>query len=274
MPVSTLHISGFPPDATDRELENFCRFLPGYVISKSSLDRGAPKLWVRFDCPETANAALPFIDGQPFDLRIPSAALWGAHAKTDLNPEKLRPRQDWPVSRFDEPQLAQGRNGSNSHMAPQQEAKMVPPPARGGNSQASSGGQQQPWQTLESGEGSSAPWNTSTVTQSWKRSPDRSEAVPWNKRSRTEGQISDEIDTLVVMRPHDMEMNDQLLHEYFQQIEGYCGLRMGGANCFVKFSNPLLARSAVATATQSGLQAELAKTNMNVHQATHMMEGV
>mmetsp|Transcript_6385 Transcript_6385/g.19284 ORF Transcript_6385/g.19284 Transcript_6385/m.19284 type:complete len:111 (+) Transcript_6385:480-812(+) len=93
------------------------------------------------------------------------------------------------------------------------------------------------------------------------------------KRPRLEGTgAEEEIDTLVVIRPAEMGLSEQSIHEFFLQVEGYVALRMGGANCFVKFSTAALARAAVETAGGSGLQVAVAKTNMNVSQATHFAE--
>jgi len=88
----------------------------------------------------------------------------------------------------------------------------------------------------------------------------------WPKKPRVEF-ASEEIDTLVVIRPGEAGMTDHALHEYFLQIEGYRALRMGGANCFVKFSSPGVAQAAIQIAAQAGVHVELAKTNMNENQA-------
>jgi len=83
--TSTVYLVGFPSDTTTRELENVCRFFPGYVGATPSFTKG-PMVWVRFHDPDCAVAAIPFLDGQPFDLQDPSSLMRASIAKTDTNP--------------------------------------------------------------------------------------------------------------------------------------------------------------------------------------------
>lgn len=64
--VSTIFVGGFPPDASSRELDNLCRFLPGFVTSKVVTTKGLT-LFALFDCPLNAVEAINVLDGQPFD---------------------------------------------------------------------------------------------------------------------------------------------------------------------------------------------------------------
>lgn len=61
--VSTVFVAGFPPDATQRELENLCRFLPGFVKAKASFTRGIT-LWALFDSVPEAEAAIRLLKDQ------------------------------------------------------------------------------------------------------------------------------------------------------------------------------------------------------------------
>lgn len=64
--VSTIFIGGFPPDATPRELDNLCRFLPGFVTSNVVTTKGVT-LFALFDCAPNAYTAIELLNGQLFD---------------------------------------------------------------------------------------------------------------------------------------------------------------------------------------------------------------
>uniref|UniRef100_A0A7S1FF34 RRM domain-containing protein n=1 Tax=Noctiluca scintillans TaxID=2966 RepID=A0A7S1FF34_NOCSC len=70
-PVSTIFVGGLPPDATARELDNLCRFIPGFLNSKVDTKKGTT-LFVRFDTPHSAHAALGLLNNQFFDRAFPS----------------------------------------------------------------------------------------------------------------------------------------------------------------------------------------------------------
>eukprot|EP00928_Gymnodinium_smaydae_P013806 TRINITY_DN15009_c0_g1_i2.p1 TRINITY_DN15009_c0_g1~~TRINITY_DN15009_c0_g1_i2.p1 ORF type:complete len:410 (-),score=70.54 TRINITY_DN15009_c0_g1_i2:180-1343(-) len=92
--TSTVLLSGFAANANDRELENFCRFLPGFVAAKASLKGGAPKVWARFDNAENALAAAHLLEGVPFDPQEPEVLLKTSLARTDMHPPSvLAPRK-------------------------------------------------------------------------------------------------------------------------------------------------------------------------------------
>uniref|UniRef100_A0A7S1F1R8 RRM domain-containing protein n=1 Tax=Noctiluca scintillans TaxID=2966 RepID=A0A7S1F1R8_NOCSC len=229
--ISTLHVSGFNANANDREVENFCRFLPGFVAAKASVGKGPPKLWVRFDCVENALAARHAIDGQPFDLRDGGPLLAAQLAKTEMNPEN-RPRV-----------------GGASCATGRLDAILGIP-----STPASGAGLWQPTLCSDPSGG--------------KAVGGKGAGAPPSKRPRVSG--DEEIDTMVIMKPGDEGLTPEALHEYFTQVEGYVALRMGGANCFVKFAAPEIALAAVALSAENGMQAQLAKSNMNPSQATHV----
>lgn len=64
--ISTIFVGGFPPDAKPRELDNLCRFLPGFVTSNTNTGKGIT-LFVLFDTPHYAHAAISVLSGQVFD---------------------------------------------------------------------------------------------------------------------------------------------------------------------------------------------------------------
>merc|ERR1719237_1038568 len=70
--VSTLYVGGLPLDCPDRELDNLCRFMPGFVCSKADRRKGLT-LFVLFDTPLNAKAAIQALNYQNFDRSNPMA---------------------------------------------------------------------------------------------------------------------------------------------------------------------------------------------------------
>lgn len=276
-PTSTLFLSGFPSNALDREMENFCRFLPGFFASRASVAKGS-KVWVRFDSHANATAAIPFIDGQLFDVLEPGTILRAEFARTDLNPtppERMQPRRspmcslgaledllggdpDWAAS-LASPRQFEGPHGprrgdSGPRMLTRDRGHMeAAPPHHGGQFGNGHG--------LSNGHG--APWS----------SPDY-EAVggpPW-KRPRIgdkgEGKGENINDTLCIMRVIEKGYNAQSLEEFFMQVEGFVALRYAetraGGSCFVKFESQGLATAALQVCANTGLEPEIARTSLNV----------
>lgn len=68
-PIATLVATGFPDDATWRELKNFCRFLEGFemghVVQNSRTNRLS--LFVKFENADCADIARSSLDGMPFE---------------------------------------------------------------------------------------------------------------------------------------------------------------------------------------------------------------
>lgn len=81
--VSTVFIGGIPPDATLREMDNLCRFMPGYVHSKVDSRKGTT-LFVCFDSRDAANECIFRLDKQHFDRSNPGEALRVVMAKSNM----------------------------------------------------------------------------------------------------------------------------------------------------------------------------------------------
>jgi len=81
--VSTVFIGGIPPDATLREMDNLCRFMPGYVHSKVDSRKGTT-LFVCFDSPDTATECIFRLDKQHFDRSNPGEPLRVVMAKSNM----------------------------------------------------------------------------------------------------------------------------------------------------------------------------------------------
>lgn len=224
--TSSILISGFPGNATDREMENFCRFLPGYIASKASF-KGSPKVFVRFDAYEAAQAAVSGINGQPFDELDPDVILTSAMARTDLNPpapgslvpgrDKLTsmagqtgftgavhgmqnawPQSDWGAAR-----------GGNEYMPPAKRARVEVADAFAGG--------------------------TDTIcVKGWEQG--LTAELMLQVFERTPGFVT-------------LQMSKS---------------GKGGGNCFVKFTTPSFASKAIRTAQQAGYEAEMARTSLNI----------
>lgn len=85
--MSTVFVGGIPSDATPRELDNLCRFLPGFVNSKVDLKKGKT-LFVRFDTPSSAFNAISALHGQVFDRLNPGEPLRVVLARSNMKSDK------------------------------------------------------------------------------------------------------------------------------------------------------------------------------------------
>jgi len=81
--LSTVFVGGLPLDATHRELDNLCRFLPGFINSKVDTRRGTT-LFARFDSHESAQAAIAVLHNQPFDRNNPTEPMRVVMAKSNM----------------------------------------------------------------------------------------------------------------------------------------------------------------------------------------------
>lgn len=85
--VSTVFIGGLPPDATPRELDNLCRFLPGFVNSKVDARKGKT-LFARFETPNSAYNAIAALNGQVFDRLCPGEPMRVVLARSNMKSDK------------------------------------------------------------------------------------------------------------------------------------------------------------------------------------------
>lgn len=85
--VSTVFIAGLPSDATPRELDNLCRFMPGFVHAKVDARKGKT-LFVRFDTPHSAHNAIAALNSQVFDRLCPGESMRVLLAKSNMKTDK------------------------------------------------------------------------------------------------------------------------------------------------------------------------------------------
>jgi len=82
--VSTVFVGGFPPDASPRELDNLCRFMPGFVTSNVSTAKGYATLFVLFDHPRNAAGAIDLLNGQMYDRSQPGEPMRATMARSNM----------------------------------------------------------------------------------------------------------------------------------------------------------------------------------------------
>jgi len=262
--TSTLFIAGFASNVSDREMENFCRFIPGFVGAKSSFTKG-PKVWVRFDSNESAAAALPLVHLQPVDLQDPSSGLLNAtFARTEMNPtppDRMQPRKGGAACILGSLNALLGLEEEEeaAESSPVRPAEDLAEAAGGAAGAAGVGGAEL------APIGSSAAVVPTVVPAAGAIIP----AATTGKRPRSEvGEFDN--DTLCILAVGDKGLTEESLANFFAQLEGYMTLRVapagrGGGNAFVKFETPELARAALEAAAKFDLDPQMARTSLNVH---------
>lgn len=108
--VTTIFVAGLPPDATPRELDNLCRFMPGFVTSKVDTKK-ALTVFARFDQPGNAQLAVSTLNGHPFDRNSPQELMRVVMAKNNM-------RKDGPPGYAAQPPSAFARGGPPAVVAP------------------------------------------------------------------------------------------------------------------------------------------------------------
>lgn len=85
-----MFIGGFPADALPRELDNLCRFFPGFVTSNISTAKGVT-LFVLFDSADSAHAAIEELNGQMFDRSVPGEPMRATMARSNMRSTSTNP---------------------------------------------------------------------------------------------------------------------------------------------------------------------------------------
>eukprot|EP00408_Alexandrium_pacificum_P031704 CAMPEP_0171283348 /NCGR_PEP_ID=MMETSP0790-20130122/67391_1 /TAXON_ID=2925 /ORGANISM="Alexandrium catenella, Strain OF101" /LENGTH=447 /DNA_ID=CAMNT_0011752639 /DNA_START=40 /DNA_END=1384 /DNA_ORIENTATION=+ len=85
--VSTVFVAGFALDSTTRELDNLCRFMPGFVNAKVDARKGKT-LFARFDAQSSALSAISLLQGQAFDRSNPAEPMRAVLAKSNMKSDK------------------------------------------------------------------------------------------------------------------------------------------------------------------------------------------
>eukprot|EP00931_Biecheleriopsis_adriatica_P115519 TRINITY_DN91304_c0_g1_i1.p1 TRINITY_DN91304_c0_g1~~TRINITY_DN91304_c0_g1_i1.p1 ORF type:complete len:278 (-),score=45.67 TRINITY_DN91304_c0_g1_i1:49-819(-) len=244
--VSTIFVAGFPGDASQRELDNLCRFMPGFVNSKVSFGKGTT-LFALFDSPMSAQAAIDVLRDQAYDRLNPAETLRVVMARSNMRNEQ--PTRGPPPPQYPPPRqqpaygAAPGYNGGGGN-------------DRGGYSRggydrgyATQGARQQPPPPIGYSGGHSPGWGGSQG--------------PPQKRARTEDPGS--IDTVAVVGAMERGIDEAALNQFFSQQPGFLvfkvNQKMGGG--FAKFMAPDMAREAVGQAESQGIPASIARSSMS-----------
>lgn len=249
--ISTIHVVGFHDNANDREMENFCRFLPGFMDAKASLTT-SPKLWVRFDSKESAENALPFVDKMPFDLLDPEVLLRASIAKTNLNVRE-RTRIQGVTTRAGPLDYLMGMNMSLE-------------PQLGG----AGAGAGVPHGVAAVGAGRIPAGGPSTGA----RRRDDLDASKWKDAHELQtGSIAGSAskpgmtDTVIFKAIEENGVTEQELQDWFEKLEGFVMMSSAitkyGTNVFAKFEDVNKAEYAIEAAKFNRLEAEMARTSLD-----------
>jgi len=90
--VSTIFVGGFPPDVNPRELDNLCRFMPGFVQSNVITTKGTT-LFAMFDCASNARTAITALNGYVFDRIQPGEPMRAQMARNNMRSSGAAPAQ-------------------------------------------------------------------------------------------------------------------------------------------------------------------------------------
>lgn len=116
--VSTVFVGGFPPDVVPRELDNLCRWMPGFVTSNVSTTKGTT-LFVLFDHPSSAHAAIQLLNNQQFDRSVPGEPMRATMARSNMRSNNAQTPS---------PQVAPHRLPPSPQLPPVQQFRDAQPP--------------------------------------------------------------------------------------------------------------------------------------------------
>lgn len=222
--ISTVCLFGFPPDSLPRELDNLCRFMPGFVTSNLSTTKGNPTLFVLFDQPMNAQYAIELLNGQMYD----------------------RTAQGEPMRA----QMSRSQMRSSANPAPVARPVAYGPPSKGGWGGGAPPGQPPPPPGPPPTQ-RSYPVNIAV------------EGGAGTKRPRIPEDPT-QVDTVASVGAKEAGFDEHTLRSFYQQLPGFVDFkgnpRMGGG--FAKFESVDFAIQAIEFANAEGIPAEMAKSSM------------
>lgn len=230
----TLLVTGFPENSSDRELENFCRFLPGFGGAKSSFKK-FPQVFVKFESHAQVLNAMQWVDQQPFDLHDQLNVLKGHIARKELNIDMVSDRQSGAP--------LQSRNG-------------VGPSLLQGSLNALLGLAEAPGNA----------WQAAAHAH-WPSEAYMTEDRP-SKRPRWEAEDGG-MDTLYIRDIVEKKQTESSIASLFSGYKGYVTLRLakhavsGIENCFIKFASAADAQAALHSAP-AWLEADMARRSLDL----------
>lgn len=229
--MSTIFVGGFPPDASPRELDNLCRFLPGFVTSNVSMQRGSTLLFVLFEEPAYAHAAIEVLNGQQFDRAMPAEPLRATMARSNMRSTSgpaAAAAAAAAAAGLAAPPSYYGRSGAWGGAPPGQPPPPSTPPPPG--HPGTNGG---------------------------------ARVVPPPSRARSQEDPS-QVDTVASVGAAEAGFDEASLRAFYQSLPGFMDFkgnpRLGGG--FAKFTSAALAAQAVELAQAEGIPAEMARSSM------------
>lgn len=253
--LSTVFVGGLPLDATQRECENLCRFMPGFVNVKVATKVGVT-VFAQFESGMAAAGAIAALNGHAFDRTNPGEPMRVAMAKNNMR-------------------MGAGGGPPSGHdrRRPAELQARAPAPAQGGVS----------WGNGSGGGHASASWGAATeelasprgehrlpflrsVPEHLQRPPPASYGVEppaFGKRPRAVENLAN-VDTVACVGAREAGFDEESLRGYFSQIPGFVqfkgNVRMGGG--FVKFVSADHATQAIMMAEEQGIPCAIAKSSM------------
>lgn len=290
--VSTVFVGGLPSDATPRELDNLCRFLPGFVNAKVDTRKGIT-MFVSFDNPHTAHAAISQLHNQHFDRSYPSEPMRAHLARSNMRsgprvcvsaPGSLkRPRAVADVDTVASVGAADlGMDDHSLHCffaeLPGFVAYKSNPKMGGGFAKFASPKLAEDAIHCAEMEEIPAAFAKTSMTGGGQS---QSQAAHYTHQDcppiihRYEGAVQDdhgwakqprmEVDTVASVGATNVGIEAKALEEFFARLPGFIAFRknsrMGGG--FAKFESPELAQQAVAAGESHGVPAAMARTSMS-----------
>lgn len=195
-------------------------------------------MFVKFDCGVNANHASKVLNGVPFDTSCPEVM----HMRVEMARSDMKSEG--------------GPDRSRAERAPQVYHHQPPPPGHGGRGyQPSYGGMSHP-----------PPLGSDAYSGGGFDGYSAQQGLDSRKRGRND---PGSVDTLVLLGQVEKGFTERQLEDFFMQLPGYVAFRsnerVGGG--FVKFVSPKLAQDAIGLAATSGIEAQMARSSMNVGDA-------
>eukprot|EP00408_Alexandrium_pacificum_P025415 CAMPEP_0171186346 /NCGR_PEP_ID=MMETSP0790-20130122/16765_1 /TAXON_ID=2925 /ORGANISM="Alexandrium catenella, Strain OF101" /LENGTH=407 /DNA_ID=CAMNT_0011651387 /DNA_START=40 /DNA_END=1264 /DNA_ORIENTATION=- len=285
--VSTVFVAGFALDSTTRELDNLCRFMPGFVNAKVDARKGKT-LFARFDAQSSALSAISLLQGQAFDRSNPAEPMRAVLAKSNMKSDKPGMSHGGHAM----VQYAIGGQPPPPTYPPVGAPQHGGPPVYGGPQGRRPRSQENPGEVdtvacvgaREQGMTIAAAVQQGVPAEMAKSSmngpyggaggapaqpPPPSIPPPpghghGTKRPRM-GENPNQVDTVASVGAAEQGIDEAGLQDFFSQIPGFvmfkANPRMGGG--FAKFESPAHASEAVAIAQQQGVPCDIAKSSMS-----------
>eukprot|EP00930_Biecheleria_cincta_P035544 TRINITY_DN24445_c0_g1_i1.p1 TRINITY_DN24445_c0_g1~~TRINITY_DN24445_c0_g1_i1.p1 ORF type:complete len:296 (+),score=62.47 TRINITY_DN24445_c0_g1_i1:46-888(+) len=269
--VSTIFIAGFPSDASSRELDNFCRFLPGFLNSKATFGKGIT-LFALFDSAMNAQAAIEVLKDQAFDrfsegepLRVVMARSNMRNVAPSTTDRSGHRGGGYSNSAGHASSSGYGNSGgyssndyaSNGYGDRAPRSQPPPPSTPYPGNRAYPPAQRAPPAERQYAPPAERRWSYGQAASA------PSQPVSGKRARHSEDPSS--VDTVASVGAADAGIDEEHLHSFFAQLPGFVVFkgnpRMGGG--FAKFQTPQMASEAIRAAEAEGIPAARARSSMS-----------